>query len=184
MKLDPTLPLLWALDFNVDPMSSLIVQKEKEVIRVLDEIVLSRASTQDACEEFSQRFPNHQAGIVIYGDSSGSRLQTGGTTDYRIIQEFLVRSGYKHHRFQVPVQNPAIRERVALVNTQLMSKYESVQLFADPKCKELIKDFEEVVYKPDGGVIDKERDSKRTHLSDAIRYLVWQACKPQMSYVE
>ena len=184
MKLDPALPLLWALDFNVDPMSSLIVQKEKEEIRVLDEIVLSRASTHDACEEFHQRFPNHQAGIVIYGDSSGARLQTGGGSDYRIILEFLVRNGYKHHRFQVPAQNPAIRERVALVNTQLMSKYESVQLFADPKCKELIKDFEEVVYKPDSGIIDKDRDSKRTHLSDAIGYLVWQECSPQTKYGE
>jgi hypothetical protein len=184
MKLDPSLPLLWALDFNVDPMSSLIVQKEKEEIRVLDEIVLSRASTQDACEEFQMRFPNHQAGIVIYGDSSGSRLQTGGGCDYKIIQEFLIRNGYKHHRFQVPVQNPAVRERVALVNTQLMSKYESVQLFADPKCKELIKDFEEVVYKPDSGIIDKDRDSKRTHLSDAIGYLVWQECSPQTLYGE
>src|SRR5260370_30693118 len=184
MKLDPTLPLLWALDFNVDPMSSLIVQKEKEEIRVLDEIVLSRASTQDACEEFHTRFPNHQAGIVIYGDSTGDRRQTCGMSDYKVIQEFLIRNGYKHHQFQVPAQNPLVRERLALVNGQLLSKYESVQLFVDPRCKELVKDFEEVTYKPDSGVIDKEKDSKRTHLSDAIGYLVWQECNPQTLYGE
>ena len=184
LKLDPTLPLLWALDFNVDPMSSLIVQKEKEEIRVLDEIVLSRASTQDACEEFHIRFPNHQAGIVIYGDASGATSQTCGTSDYKAIQAFLIRNGYKHHRFQVPTQNPYVRERVALVNGQLLSQYESVQLFVDPKCKELIQDFEEVTYKPDSGVIDKERDPKRTHLSDAIGYLVWQERSPQTSYGE
>jgi hypothetical protein len=184
LKLDPALPLLWALDFNVDPMSSVVVQKEKEEIRVLDEIVLSRASTQDACEEFHARFPNHQAGIVIYGDASGSKLQTCGMSDYKAVLEFLVRHGYKHHRFQVPTQNPAVRERVALVNTQLLSKFESVQLFVDPKCKELIKDFEEVTYKPDSGIVDKEKDSKRTHLSDAIGYLVWQECSPQVTYGE
>ena len=45
---------------------------------------------------------------------------------------------------------------------------------ASPKCKELIKDLEELVYKNGSTLIDKERDPKRTHLSDALGYLVWQ----------
>ena len=43
-----------------------------------------------------------------------------------------------------------------------------------PKCVELIKDLEEVVYKNGSTLIDKERDPKRTHLSDALGYLLWQ----------
>ena len=43
-----------------------------------------------------------------------------------------------------------------------------------PKCRELIKDLEEVTFKPDTCVIDKDRDAKRTHLSDALGYLAWQ----------
>lgn len=184
LTLDPKLPLLWALDFNVDPMSSVIAQKVNEEIHVLDEIVLSRASTQQACEEFHSRFPNHQAGIVIYGDASGSRMQTSGTSDYTIVLDFLQRNGYVNHRVQVPASNPPVRERTALVNAQLLSKYESVNLFVDPKCKELIKDLEEVTYKADSAVIDKERDSRRTHLSDALGYLAWQECRAQVSYGE
>ncbi len=45
----------------------------------------------------------------------------------------------------------------------------------------LVADFEEVTFKPDTSVIDKERDSKRTHLSDALGYLIWQECRPQAS---
>ena len=41
------------------------------------------------------------------------------------------------------------------------------------KCRELIKDLEQVCYKPDSGQIEKERDSHRTHLSDALGYLLW-----------
>ena len=41
VELEPRLPLLWALDFNVDPMSSLVVQIQGERIVVLDEIVLN-----------------------------------------------------------------------------------------------------------------------------------------------
>jgi hypothetical protein len=184
LMIDPTLPLLWALDFNVDPMSSLIAQKLNGEIRVLDEIVLSRATTQQACEEFQLRFPVHQAGIVVYGDASGNRMQTSGTSDYAILGEFLPRNGYMNYRVQVPASNPPVRERVALVNAQFLSKYEEVHLFVDPKCKEVIKDLEEVTYKMDSGIIDKEKDSKRTHLSDALGYPVWQECRPQVSYGE
>ena len=184
MKLDPCRPLYWALDFNVDPMSSVIAQKTGDEMRILDEIVLSRASTQEACEEFYRRFPNHQAGIVVFGDASGNKRQTCGTSDYGVISEFLIRNGYSKHQFQVQSQNPRVRERVALVNAQLLAKDESVHLFIDPKCKELVKDLEEVVYKPDTGAIDKDRDPKRTHLSDALGYLIWQEFSPQATYGE
>ena len=46
-----------------------------------------------------------------------------------------------------------------------------------PRCKELIKDFEQVTYKENSQVIDKDRDPKRTHLSDALGYLAWQECR-------
>jgi hypothetical protein len=54
-----------------------------------------------------------------------------------------------------------------------------VVLVMDPRCKELIKDFEQVSYKADSGVIDKERDPKRTHLSDALGYLIWREMRPK-----
>ena len=66
-------PLLWGVDFNVDPMSSVIAQRNEEGIGVIDEIVLPRATTEDACEEFQSRYPSHVAGVVIYGDASGGR---------------------------------------------------------------------------------------------------------------
>ena len=44
----------------------------------------------------------------------------------------------------------------------------------NPQCRELIKDLEQVVFKPNEGVIDKARDPSRTHISDALGYLVWE----------
>jgi len=184
VEIDAALPLFWALDFNVDPMSSIVAQKSGEEIRVLDEVVLSRASTLQACEEFHVRYPNHQAGIVIYGDASGQRLQTAGTTDYRMIRDYFRQTAYRNVKFRVPASNPSVRERVALVNAKLFSAAEEVQLAIDPRCTGLIEDFEEVTYKPDTTVIDKERDSKRTHLSDALGYLVWQECGPRTVFGE
>jgi hypothetical protein len=184
MEIEGASPLYWALDFNVDPMSSIVAQKSGEEIRVLDEVVLSRASTLQACEEFHARYPNHQAGIVIYGDASGQRLQTAGTTDYQIIKEFFRRTAYRTLRFRVPASNPSVRERVALVNAKLFSAGEEVRLLIHPQCIGLVTDLEEVTFKPETSVIDKERDSNRTHLSDALGYLIWQEFRPQVKFGE
>jgi hypothetical protein len=184
VEIDRSLPLFWALDFNVDPMCSIVAQKSGEDVRVLDELTLSRASTLEACEEFHARYANHPAGVVIYGDATGQRLQTAGTTDYQIIREFFRRTAYPSLRFRVPPSNPSVRERVALVNAKLFSASEESHLFVHPRCRGLITDFEEVTYKPETSVIDKERDARRTHLSDALGYLIWQEYRPGVAYGE
>ncbi len=178
LKRDPFRPLLWALDFNVTPMSSIVAQVSGVTVRVLDEIVIERATTENACEEFHSRFPHHASGMCVYGDASGARMQTSGTTDYNIVRDFFRRAGYRELKYRVPRTNPLVRERVGLVNAKLKPASGGAELIVDPKCQGLIRDFEQVTYKPDTGVIDKDRDPKRTHLSDALGYLVWQVCGP------
>ncbi len=184
MEAEPGLGLLWALDFNVDPMCSVVAQKVGRELRVLDEIVLRRASTLDACEEFHRRYRIHAAGLVIYGDASGARRQTSGTSDYEILKTFFVREGFKKLDFRVPLANPPVRDRVMLMNAKLRPASGETELFVDPKCKETIVDLEETMYKPDSLVIDKERDAKRTHLTDALGYVVWQECRPRTPFGE
>ena len=181
---DPMLPLLWALDFNVNPMSSVIVQNRGELLAVIDEIVLSGASTQEACDEFQARYPSLAAGVVVYGDASGNARQTTGLSDYAVVREFFCRQGYRNARFKVPTSNPGVRDRVTLMNTQLKAADGAVRMVVDPRCRELIQDFEEVTFKPESSVIDKDRDPKRSHLSDALGYLVWQECRKQPPFGE
>ena len=174
-EIDPSLPLLWALDFNVDPMSSVIAQVHRDGrVVVLDEIVLSRASTYDACAEFTSRFESHAGGLIVYADATGARMQTTGKTDLVILQEAL--KNYGRVEFRIPKSNPVVRERVTLMNAKLESADGVRLLQVHPKCTELIRDFEQVSFKEGSQVIDKDRDPRRTHLSDALGYLVWQEC--------
>lgn len=173
---DPSKPLLWALDFNVNPMCALVAQKVGKTVVVHDEIVLSRASTNDACEEFRARFGCHAAGLQVYGDASGARMQTAGGTDYEIINGFLRRHAYQY-AMRVPRSNPMVRDRIAVVNAAFENVMGQERLFIHPKCKELIKDFEQVGYQANTTMIDKMSDPRRTHLSDALGYLVWQECR-------
>ena len=80
--------------------------------------------------------------------------------------------------FRVPKFNPHVRERINLMNAKLRPASGEIQMLVHRKCKELIKDFEQVAYKEDSNVIDKDRDRSRTHLSDALGYLAWQECRP------
>jgi len=175
-KVDPQLPLRWALDFNVDPMSSVIVQVTRNMITVLDEIYLRNASTKDACEEFVRRYPRHDRGVVVYGDSSGNQRQTTGWTDYQIIQEYFAANSALRPRLKQNTSNPSVRDRINLVNRQFRTAGGTIGMVIDPKCKELVRDLEEVTYKAETGDIDKNRDRLRTHLSDALGYLVCQEC--------
>jgi hypothetical protein len=79
--------------------------------------------------------------------------------------------------YRVPKANPSVRERINLTNRQLKSASGKIGLLVDPQCKELIKDFEQVCFKEDSNVIDKDRDRMRTHLSDALGYVLWQECR-------
>ncbi|HUA83220.1 MAG TPA: terminase family protein [Bryobacteraceae bacterium] len=176
-QVNPALPLLWALDFNVNPMCSVVAQASGDAVTVLDEIVLPRASTMEACEEFAGRFPSHGRGLAIYADATGARLQTSGTTDLRMLKEFFASGEYGEVQFKVPKSNPAVRERVALMNAKLESAAGRRMLRVDARCRELIKDLEQVSYKESSLLIDKDRDPKRTHLSDALGYLMWQECR-------
>jgi len=70
------------------------------------------------------------------------------------------------------------------VNSHLKNAAGEVRMYVAPRCKGLIKDFEEVVYRSDSNQIDKNRDPKRSHLSDALGYLIWQECRPQVQMGE
>jgi hypothetical protein len=174
----PEVPLLWALDFNVDPMSSVVAQIVNGKVHVLDEIVLRHASTLQACEQFNRRFPAHPAGVVVYGDASGNTVHTTGASDYHIVREYFATNYNGKLHYKIPKANPNVRDRITLTNAKLCNADGGLELFVSRKCTELVKDFEQVCYKADTNVPDKDRDRRRTHLSDALGYLLWQECRP------
>jgi hypothetical protein len=177
LSVDPRRPILWALDFNVDPMTSVIAQNVDGRIMVLDEIVIRHGTTRMACDAFLERFPKHQAGVAIYGDASGFAQQTSGMSDYDMVKEHLALYSSMKIDYKVQKANPSVRERINLTNTKFRNAAGDIALLIDKKCKELIQDFEQVCFKGDTGQIDKDRDRLRTHASDALGYLIWQECR-------
>ena len=174
--MSPYEQLLWTLDFNVDPMSSLIVQRAGGVLEVVGEIVIRHGTTRQACEEVLKRYPRHDAGVLVFGDASGHHEQTTGATDYDMIHDHFAAHASIKVEYRAPKANPSVRERINLTNRELKSAAGNIGLLVDAGCKELIKDLEQVCFKADTNQIDKDRDRLRTHLSDALGYLLWQEC--------
>jgi len=178
-KVDPRLPLLWSLDFNVDPMCSIVAQRRLDELWVLEEIVLKGVTTDVACAAFLQRFGNHPPGVRVYGDVSGFSRKTVTGTDFGVVQSILGNIFGNKLTLEVDKSNPHVAERVLMVNSKLKNADGDVSLFVAPGCEGLIRDFEQVVYNENSRDINKNKDRHRTHLSDALGYLVWQEFRPQ-----
>jgi hypothetical protein len=151
------------------------------VVHVLDEIVLPNSNTEEACKVFAERVAPWIAGqngvpLRIYGDAAGGARSTAGKSDYQIIKEFFRRTPEFQVTYRVPPANPKVRDRVNAMNSKLRNALGVVGLLADPKCKRLTRDLEQVAWKADGngrmtGEIDKS-NAELTHVSDALGYLI------------
>lgn len=185
--------LFWSLDFNVNPMCSVIGQRIGDRVMILDEIILPDSNTLEACEEFGERLAGYLAAanagrgwrsgpvhVTIYGDAAGAQRGTSAgadRTDWAIVKRWLGQHADSiKYAWRVPASNPTVKGRVNAVNGLLKNADGERRLIIAPRCKELMADFEQVAWKtdPNGntlGQIDKS-DPKRTHASDALGYMV------------
>ena len=190
VSFEGTLPLIWAIDFNVNPMCMLLMQRVGDIVNVLEEIIIKPdAHTQLACERFYERAAliynqtatSHRPLVIkIYGDASGYHRRTAGVqTDWAIIKDSfdMWRGTYKPQYYMANV-NPFVRDRVNCVNSRLRNRAEESRIFIHPQCKELIRDLSEVSWALDlaGRPTDQinKSDKSRTHTSDALGYYISQ----------
>jgi hypothetical protein len=179
---DPRLPIFWSLDFNIDPMCSVIGQREGDRVHILAELALPDSNTNAAFRAFVERAgpwlsaPRGAAPVDVYGDATGATRRTSASrTDWQIVKECFGSLSCRVTYHQTKA-NPPVKDRVNCVNAMLLNHAGDRRLTVDPGCKELIQDFERVHWKtdPHGNVqaeIDKS-DPKRTHLSDALGYMI------------
>jgi hypothetical protein len=193
---DPSLPCIACVDFNINPMTAVLAQEHMEFGRarvvVLREIALRESHVLSMCEEFIrrtsdwQRALGHPLEIHWYGDATGGNPHASGSgeTCWSLIEKFFSRQTSYRSKYFYGRSNPTVVDRVNAVNNALCSFGEGHRraghrsLFVAAECKQLNMDFEQVVWKTDANglmhpEIDKKRDPKRSHLSDALGYFIW-----------
>lgn len=194
VQYDHRLPLSWSLDFNINPMCSVIAQVEDKTdpmdlaitgkrnfeVRILDELYLGDSNTPEACQEFVEKCsqytrPNPLV-VYVYGDASGSARQravgAGANSDWAVIREFFANRREFKMSYKYKAANGLVKDRIAAVNGGLCNSEGARRVFVHPRCKNLIRDLERVVFKPGTGSLDQTTDPMLTHISDAAGYLI------------
>jgi len=153
------------MDFNLDPMSAVVMTRDGDTMYVLDEIVMYGSNTDEIVDEIRQRYGNYAPGdIIVYPDPASRQRKTsaGGRTDLSILQNagFTVRVRKAH---------AAVRDRINAVNRCLLANDGRRRLYVDPKCKKVIASLERQTYKE--GTSQPEKDGY-DHMNDALGYAI------------
>ncbi|OPZ76135.1 MAG: hypothetical protein BWY78_01463 [Alphaproteobacteria bacterium ADurb.Bin438] len=175
------LPIYLSMDFNVDPMMWILSHKTKDKIFVFDEIVMENVTTQDAINEFVERYKGHKAKIIINGDASGNYRKTQSKfSDYAIIRNALVKVGLEVD-FDIRGFNPPIKSRVNAFNQMVYGNDGVRRWFCHSRCKWLVYNMKNLKYKvgtsdfdlPSFSQIGKDESLKFLgHIFDAASYQV------------
>lgn len=163
---NPTLPIWVGMDFNIDPMSTVIFQPQPNgELWAVDEIVLYGSNTEEICEELEKRYWRYIKQITVYPDPAGGQRQHArGETDIDILRE----KGFKRIKFRR--KHPFVADRVNAVNRMLRAADGSVKMRVNSKCKAFVNALEQTIYKP--GSRDVDKDAGVEHSADAGGYCI------------
>jgi hypothetical protein len=184
---NPRRPLVICFDFNVAPGTAVILQElgadtfdipvGTTITTVIGEVYIPRNSnTLRVCRKVLEDWGDHEGLVICYGDSTGGNKGSAKVkgSDWDLIKQALTPHYGERLYFNVPLRNPAERQRVNAVNSRLLSMNGDVRMVVDGKyCPMTAKDLEGTrVIEGSAGELDKKSDSALTHLSDALGYYV------------
>lgn len=159
---DPTRPLHFSFDFNVNPgMTCGVYQIAQEKIgertvfhafKLADVFLRSpNNTTKGICRQLREMYgARHKSIVYIYGDPNGKREDTRsekGKNDYTIIMQELAnfRCGLR-----VFDKSPAVDMRIQFICSVLDDVDDHVKLHIDKKCKRTIDDLLYIKEESDG----------------------------------
>lgn len=163
---NPKLPIWVGMDFNIDPMSTVIFQPQRDgELWAVDEVVLFGSNTEEICEELEKRYWRNLVQVIVYPDPAGGQRQHArGETDLDILRE----KGFKRLKFRK--KHPAVADRVNAVNRMLRAADGSVRMKIDAKCKHFINALEQTIYVAGSRDVDKRGGTE--HSADAGGYCI------------
>jgi hypothetical protein len=152
-----------AIDFNVDPMHSVIIWEGTDATYVIDHITLRTSNTDEMIREIKHRYQDRVR--VAYPDPTGRKSTTNapvGQSDH----ELLRKAGIK----VLCRGTVSVRDGINAVNSRLCNMNGQRRLFISPKCMGLVESFEKFSYKEGSSIPDKSMGIE--HGLDALRYYV------------
>lgn len=188
LQYDPSIPIHISFDQNSVPYNSALISQvvqrrdDSWEWRFIDEIALPnpRNSTEEVCDEFALRYPNHKAGLFFYGDASGHNRTTMNKDfahHYEIIA-YKLRKYLNNYSDRTLISNPSTVMRRDFINKILEGKL-PISIIIDESCHYTIADMMYCKQDVNGAkdkhiVTDKETGEKYQkygHFGDCLEYM-------------
>lgn len=164
---NPDLPIWIGQDFNINPMSSVIMQPQSNgEIWVVDECILFGSNTEETANEMARRYHRYMGSqITFYPDPAGqNRGHARGESDLDILRE----NGFK--RLKYKKKHPRVADRVNAVNRVFKTADGSINMRVNEKCKHTIVALEQTIYKANSREVDKKAGLE--HPADGLGYCI------------
>jgi hypothetical protein len=199
-------PICASYDFNVDPMSIVLLQVKQSFaplahllspdraifreVYVLDELSLPDSNTEEATQALIEKLLDITGRAVpikirITGDCSGNQRRSSASrvdqTDWSIVRKLFGQQSRFQVRWDLRSSNGSVKARVNTVNSILARPVTKI----DPKCRALIRDLQTQLWARDSfgnavGTLDK-RDPKIGHMGDAFGYAAEAWCGSELT---
>lgn len=169
----PDLPLVLSLDFNKDPLCSVVRQENPPgFVQWIQEYVFSPGTSDMTAQAFLADFDRHRGPVYIRGDATQpGKTATVGTSDYHVIHQLLGRQfGMDKVEVHVRRSNPSIVKRIADMNSMFCNARGETRMAVHPRCRRFIRDLIQTRNAEGTRVPDKAMQKMLTHLSDAAGY--------------
>ena len=166
-EIDNTIPLWFSFDFNVNPATAIIAQKNNEKGIFVHRVIQQSGGTRALCQRL-EAYANHPGGIRATGDCSGfaSSSAAGHQNDFDIIMDELHVSEHNLvFRRKANASHAFSRE---LCNSAL---FRIPVLIYAPACEALVYDLRTGQPTKSGGLL-KDREHHKQDAGDAFRYLI------------
>jgi hypothetical protein len=161
---NPHRQIIIGQDFNINPMSSIVMQEQDNgEIWAVDEVIMFGSNTQEVADELSRRYWKQINQVVFYPDPAGNnRNHDRGESSLEILRQ----SGFRRIIFRR--KHPAVQDRVNATNRLLIDADGQIRLKIDARCKHLITALEQTIYKEGSREVDKKAGVE--HPADALGY--------------
>jgi len=164
----PGLEVWVSLDFNVAPFAATLYNRLPDddqsglKLRGFDEIALRGADTWEMARLIKEKAGKEK--IIIFPDPAGNQRRTSARDNITDIQ-ILEQSGFEDIRYHT---RTTVRGAIMSANKFLQRGGVVLDRI---KCKETIKDFEQVRFKAGSNELDKS-DPSRTHWVDGFKNMI------------
>lgn len=175
-EIEPNEALHVGMDFNVYNCTAMVGVIRDNRPLILDELTGVR-DTPTIAAMLKERYKDKGHHVTVYPDASGKGHKTvnAALSDLQII---------KDHGLTVAARdaNPAVKDRVAAVNAQIMNGAGVRSLLINTrKCPVLTEALEQQIYDKNG---EPDKDGGKDHPPDAVGYFIhfrWPIVKPTLA---